>query len=209
MKYEDFYQIAIVAIIILAVSLAVCLWPGKAEARRGYQCEAQGVPSQYDKTFKRAVRRHYPSQLRHNWCTLKALCWTESRLNPKAESPVGAQGLCQVMPATAGDLVKRNLWRGNLRRAKQNAEAAAIVFRRNWEIWAVPRSTECRYELAAASYNAGAGNIIRAQTLSGGRLCWEGIRPHLRDVTGHHARETTDYVDRQWKAYRKLRGYGL
>lgn len=35
---------------------------------------------------------------------LRAVCWIESRGNPHAVSPAGAQGLLQLMPTTASDL---------------------------------------------------------------------------------------------------------
>jgi len=55
-----------------------------------------------------------------------------------------------------------------------------------------------------ASYNAGAGNIIRAQSLCGGALDWTGIAPCLPQVTGHHAHETITYVERIDRWYRSL-----
>ena len=101
------------------------------------------MPDHFDGVFQAAARRNLPAPLRENWCILKSMCWIESRLNPSADSHVGAQGLCQVMPATAGDLQQRGLWRGRLRDAKANAEAGALVFAQYWRIWATPRTVEC------------------------------------------------------------------
>ena len=198
--------------VIAALALAGALLAGApAEARRGDpKCDAPSVPSTFDRMFSAAARRHFPLELRDQWCVLKTICWIESRLNPDAASQVGAQGLCQVMPSTAGDLEKRGVWRGRLRIAKDNAEAAALVFAKYWRFWSTPRpGRECRLEVTLASYNAGPGNIAEAQAKAGGALCWERIRAHLREVTGRHARETIDYVSRFWEAWRQLRGHSL
>lgn len=201
-------MIRVVLAVVLAVFVGFIVW-NEAQARRDYKCYADNVPDKYDHVFKRAAKRHLPPELRENWCILKSLCWIESRLNPNAVSGVGAQGLCQIMPATAEDLRKRNHWRGRLRSVKSNAEASAIVYRNYWNIFAIPRTLECRNEVTLASYNAGPGNIIRAQENAGGALCWDRIKYGLPDVTGKHHKETWDYVDRFWGAYRSLRGHGL
>ena len=203
MILRDLAVAAVLAAVLAAATTA-------AQARAGdYRCAAAGVPGAYDPFFTLAARKHYPPALRAHWCVAKALCWIESRLNPLAASGAGAQGLCQVMPATAAGLRRRGAWRGRLRSAKDNAEASAIVFARYWAVWATPRTIECRTELTLASYNAGPGSIIKAQVEAGGALCWERIRAALPRVTGRHARETIDYVDRFWAAWRRLRGYGL
>ena len=51
-----------------------------------------------------------------------------------------------------------------------------------------------------ASYNAGRGNVLRAQRLAladglDGRL-WSSIQDRLPAVTGRHSRETLRYFDR-------------
>ena len=195
---------------IAGIAIAVALLLATpADARSDYQCDATGIPSDFDAFFYKAAKRHLPLELRDNWCVVKTVCWIESRLNPEAVSPVGAEGLCQVMPATAADLEARGKWRGKLRSAKANAEASAIRLKQGWDFWIYKRTTECRSELMIAGYNAGEGNIEQAHILSGGKRCWEGIRPFLPEVTGHHARETINYVSRFWEAYRKMRGYGL
>lgn len=52
-----------------------------------------------------------------------------------------------------------------------------------------------------ASYNAGAGNIIRAQRACNGARSWIQIRVCLPQITGHHSNETIQYVDliHRWK----------
>ncbi|TJZ90573.1 lytic transglycosylase domain-containing protein [Paracoccus gahaiensis] len=85
-------------------------------------------------------------------CWLQALVWQESRFNPHAQSPVGAYGLTQIMPDTAGDLGIRNTYRND---PYIQAEGGARYL--------AQRLNEFDGEmiLALAAYNAGAGNVRR------------------------------------------------
>ena len=197
---------AITAAIVMFVLFMLCL--GLAEARERERCEAEGISNAYDDVFKTAARRYMEEPLRSRWCLVKAICWAESRLDPNAESGAGAVGLCQITEPTAETARRITPIRSrNLRDAKANAAYAAATLQRNWNIWISPRSAECRWELTAASYNAGAGHIINAQKLAAGALCWERIRRYLPEVTGKHAWETINYISRVEKTYRRLRGF--
>ncbi|MFN4128351.1 MAG: lytic transglycosylase domain-containing protein [Paracoccaceae bacterium] len=83
-------------------------------------------------------------------CWLQALIWQESRFNPHAQSPVGAYGLTQIMPDTAGDLGIRNTYRND---PYIQAEGGARYL--------AQRLNEFNGDmiLALAAYNAGAGNV--------------------------------------------------
>ena len=181
--------------------LAVCATASRAD----YRCDADGITDRYDWIFQIAAKRWMPPELADNWCVQKALCVNESGLDPEAMSPAHAIGLCQVLETTAGDFGLR----GQLRDVRSNVKASALTFERGWRFWLFKRTTECRIELVLAGYNAGDGNVLKAQILSGGRLCWEGIRPYLADVTGRHALETENYITRFWTTWRRLRGFTL
>jgi soluble lytic murein transglycosylase-like protein len=147
-------------------------------------------PKKYDKAFKNAA-----VILPVQWQLLKAQCWQESRLNPFAISPAGAYGLCQFMPDTANDFIRRYDNLNNLWLPDQSITAAAIYMGYLWGQWSAPRSKIDRYKLTLASYNAGLGNILAAQTYSGGENGYTAIIAELPQVTGEHSKETIEYVD--------------
>lgn len=180
--------------------LALYLLVGTAAA------EATRIPSAYDLEIRTAARRYLPRPYKRHPNLLKAQFWVESRLDPKARSKAGAQGIAQVLPSTLRDIRRRHRVPGSAFSARTSIRAGAIYMSRMIDVWHAPRPAECRLELAWASYNAGAGHIIKAQRESGGRRCWDGIGPHLYKVTGRHSAETLAYVSRIWAAIRELTG---
>ena len=174
-----------------------------SQARPPYlSCSDRSVSDRFDRHFRRGVRRYWPIAHQADWCWFKSQCHTESHLRPEAESPAGAVGLCQLMPAAWSESTRRpQLGR---RHPAANVEAGAIYMARMLRMWYAPRTAACRRELAQASYNAGAGHIIESQKRSGGKRCWPEIQPHLITVTGRHSKETTDYVERIKNTYQTL-----
>lgn len=106
------------------------------------------------------------------------------------------------MPGTWSE-AQRGIGAGNVWHPDENIRAAAWYMGRMLRFWIWKRTDAQRLELAQASYNAGAGNIHRAQKLCNGHRTWPEIRPCLYLVTGHHSIETVDYVEsiRQWYLY--------
>ncbi len=105
---------------------------------------------------------------------LKAMMHTESSFNPNARSPVGAQGLMQLMPATARRFSVVNAWN-----PAENIEGAA-----KYVAW-LSRRFNGKVEHILAGYNAGEGNVDK----------YGGVPPF---------RETRNYVQRVLNRYNSL-----
>lgn len=99
------------------------------------------------------------------------LIWQESRFDPSAVSPAGAQGIAQFMPRTAG-------WRGladpfNPRDALHESARYLRDLRKQFG----------NLGLAAAAYNGGSGRV--SEWLAGLRTLPAETRAYVRIVTGH------------------------
>lgn len=136
-------------------------------------------------------------ELDHPALRLIAQCYQESRLDAHAYNTTsGAAGECQFMAGTWSDCMAaqnlRNVSRFNRR---HNIKCAAWYMRRLRLFWSTPRPILETWRLQAASYNAGPGNVLKAQTLAGGALLWRDIAPSMHCVTGRaNSRETLGYV---------------
>lgn len=109
----------------------------------------------------------------------------------------------QIMPRTWRDLEQELGISASPYNAKVNILFGTHYMKKMVRVWKAPRTDAQRLELAQASYNAGAGNILKAQAKCGGTT-WHQIAPCLRQVTGAHATETTNYVARIKRWYDSL-----
>lgn len=128
----------------------------------------------FDQMIRQAAQQHGVSE-----GLIKAVMHTESGFNINARSPVGAQGLMQLMPATA-----RRFNVNNAYDPKQNIFGGARYL--SWLLKRFNGNTQ----LAIAAYNAGEGNIDK----------YGGIPPF---------RETQDYVRRVTSRFQNLYSSGL
>ncbi|NWK73912.1 lytic transglycosylase domain-containing protein [Acinetobacter cumulans] len=127
----------------------------------------------FDHIIKQAAQQHGVSE-----GLIKAVMHTESGFNVNARSPVGAQGLMQLMPATA-----RRFNVSNAYDPFQNIMAGA-----RYLAWLTKRFNG-NTSLVLAGYNAGEGNVQK----------YGGVPPF---------RETQDYVRRVTSRYNNLYANG-
>ena len=115
-----------------------------------------------------------------------ALIIQESGFDEKAESPVGALGLTQLMPNTAKELGVQDPFDAN-----QNIAGATRHLRTLYRVFR-ESPHEHRHRLVLASYNGGLGRVRDAQALvryhkTGDPLLWEPVSVTLSQLTKQHA----------------------
>lgn len=159
-------------------------------------CSARRVDTfQYDDQIRSAWRRYLPV---YHWGIGWAQIAQESAFKTDARSPVGAMGLAQFMPLTWRDMERAGVvpTGASPRDARHAIQAQAFYMWRLNRTWSSKRSDGDRIRLALASYNAGAGNIIKAQRECDMSVEYDVIMCCLPKITGRHAVETLDYVPR-------------
>lgn len=161
-------------------------------------------PDRYDEEIQKAVRIYWSDF--PFWKAWKAQLYQESRLDPQAVSPVGARGLAQFMPGTWTQIIHQLGWADvSPHMVAPAIHAGAYYDRLLRNQWSSPRPAMDRHDLALASYNAGLGNLLKAQGLCGMATRYADIIRCLPRVTGRFSRETIDYVvkiHRWWEAMR-------
>lgn len=163
----------------------------------------------YSGSFSSAYDEHFETYGRHflpqyDWRWLKAQGYQESLLDPQAVSHAGAQGIMQIMPGTWREITDRLGIIASPFHPEANILVGAYYMQRMVRFWKAPRTKEERLQLAQASYNAGAGNILAAQIKCQNKSSWQSISPCLKSVTGKHSNETLAYVQRIKRWYHEL-----
>ncbi len=119
----------------------------------------------------------------------------ESRFNPDAKSPVGAEGLAQIMPATYANIVRDLKWDSSVSAFNPERAIRAGSYyqgnsRRAWN--PEKRTPKDRNDLGLCSYNRGFGNCIKDQRECGDGVLWSQIAP----CTALHTLETINYINK-------------
>ena len=168
-----------------------------------FSANSTTIPDKYDWQFKRAVTDYSPF-MEYRW--LKAQCYQESRLEWDAESPVGALGLCQIMPVTWKEITKSLNWPQWVSPLfpSLSIKAAAYYDAKLYSKWTTQRPYLDKLNLMFASYNAGFGNILEAQKKCNNAVLYSEIIQCLELVTGHYSKETITYVERINNYYKML-----
>jgi soluble lytic murein transglycosylase-like protein len=164
----------------------------------------KGFTDRYDQLIEDATAVFLP--FGYDWKMLKAQYIAESGLDCTAASGVGAKGIAQFMPGTWTDVRKSmKLPIGNICDPEDGIKTGAFYMNYLLGQWKSDRTTHDRRCLALASYNAGLGNLLKAQKLSGGKADYPSIIACLPKVTGKdNAKQTSDYVVRIMDFHEKL-----
>ncbi len=163
----------------------------------GEDFQRYNTVTHYDHYFSKYTKRNFGPTF--NWRHFKAQAIAESRLKENATSHVGAVGLMQIMPTTYKEITKRHRHiKGSGSNPKWNIAAGIAYNRSIWNLFKADRPFQDRLDFTFGAYNAGKGNIIRAQKRakrSGlNPDIWSSIEQTLPQVTGRHSKETLDYV---------------
>jgi len=129
---------------------------------------------------------------------------TESNLSPSARSRVGARGIMQLMPSTFREIQSSNADFKTLDDPEWNIAAGICYDRTLWRLWTDHPTLDDRRDFMLASYNAGRGTLLRAQSAARARRLdggsWHCIAQIAPEVRGWRYRETLGYVEKI-KAY--------
>jgi len=141
------------------------LRPGRRETER-----MLGRAAYYFPIFEQELRRHHLPE------ALKYLPMVESGLLPAIESPAGAVGLWQFMPATARYFgLTMNEMIDERRDPRRSSAQAAQLLRMLYDEF-------CDWSLTLAAYNCGPGRVKRLIRKTGSER-YEAIRPYLPGQT--------------------------
>ena len=159
--------------------------------------QSRGRSDHYDETFRKYSKRYFGPT--YDWRVFKAQGLAESNLDSLARSRFGARGVMQLMPTTFREIASHN---PEIRRAINDPEwniAAGISYdRRLWLQWEADSVTVHRREFMLASYNAGRGTILGAQSAARARRLdarsWPNIESVAPTVPRWRWRETIGYV---------------
>lgn len=149
--------------------------------------------TKYDHHFKTYASIYFGSEVSWQW--FKAMAIAESSLDPKAESPAGAMGIMQLMPRTSAEVAHELHIADAPFDPQINILMGIHYARKMWNIFKKEKGLE-RLCFMFGAYNAGARNIIKAQKVAAKPDIWHDLAAVMPQVTGNHAMETIQYVER-------------
>lgn len=127
-------------------------------AQAVYLSRTRGIISIYDELFKQAA-----ATIGWDWRLLAAQCYQESAFDPNAKSWADAQGLMQLMPATAREL---GVTPQDVNHPETNVMAGVRYLRKLILNFEDVRDSNERIKFVLAAYNGGAFHIRDAMALA-------------------------------------------
>lgn len=164
-----------------------------------YGFERYNRVTKYDGYFKKYSKHFFGPGF--DWRYFKSQAIAESNLQADAKSHVGAKGIMQIMPKTFEEIKYKNpSIKGSSQQPKWNIAAGIYYDRQIWKLWKAKRPFQDKLAFMFGSYNAGKGNILKAQRIAEKKginpNLWSSIEKTLYRVTGKNSKETIGYVDK-------------
>jgi membrane-bound lytic murein transglycosylase F len=183
-------RVAGVSALVLAALVATPARPVAAQRR--------AAATRYDDVFRKYSKRYFG--VGFDWRLFKAQGMAESNLDSAAVSWVGARGIMQLMPTTFLEIASRNPEIARIDDPEWNIAAGIFYDRTLWRLWEQDSVDAHRREFMLASYNAGRGTILRAQSLarrdSMDHRTWSAIEHVAPRVGRWRYTETLGYLRR-------------
>lgn len=190
-------RLSAIAVVLLVVAGA------PADAQRA----STRRTDRYDDVFRKYSKRYFG--VGFDWRLFKAQGMAESNLDSAATSWVGARGIMQLMPNTFQEIASRNPEMSRIDDPEWNIAAGIFYDRALWRLWAQDSVKDHRREFMLASYNAGRGTILKAQSVA--RLdsldyrSWPAIERVAPKVGRWRYVETLGYVRRIDSLHARMR----
>jgi len=156
-----------------------------------------GYSDRFDQHLRKNSKVYFG--ISFDWQWFKAQAVAESNLDPEAVSWCDAKGIMQIMPATWGEIKRQLPFLGSIKNPKWNIAAGIYYNRKMYNIWTAPRPEKDRIAFMLGSYNAGAGNILKAQRAACGTNFWCELIKFADQVSTWNSKETIGYVAKIFK----------
>ena len=128
----------------------------KRRVKSSFYSLNEGKISRYDDLIKKYANKHD-----WDWRLLASIIYQESKFKPTSESWVGAQGLMQIMPATAKDLGITDTTD-----PQQSVRGGTAYLDQIYKKFDKVDDSIQRLKFTLASYNSGLGHVRDAQRLA-------------------------------------------
>ncbi len=201
-----------------------------AEKKQEEKFRQKILPSDFKKKVEDyyPVIRKYSKRYGFDWRLIVVQILKESRFKENARSHVGAMGLMQIMPSTAGEIRREMDIEYISNNPRENITAGIYHLYKQLKYFPEANRSN-RIKLALAAYNAGVGRIFDAQDIARfldlDPQTWEAVRYTLPKLTNEHWRlhlevwelgvpnygyfygydQTIDYVDYIVKNYKIIK----
>jgi len=153
--------------------------------------DSAAFTTEYDAFFQKYSEKYFGPVFDWRWFRAQAIA--ESGIDPAAVSWCGAKGIMQLMPATFREVQRDNPIK-SIDDPEHNIVAGICYDWWLFSMWSAPRPEIDRIAFMLGSYNAGAGNILKAQKLCTEPNLWRNIVSVAKFVPSWKSSETIGYV---------------